>query len=60
MQSFIMENHMGEVIDVYCGGPDIFSGKVETCVDNVLTIEQDGKYTYIAIDKIIAFWRADV
>ncbi|HWR25510.1 MAG TPA: MM0924 family protein [Methanosarcina sp.] len=58
MQAFILENHLGEVIDVYCGGPDIFNGKVEACEGNVLTLEQGGKYTYIAIDKIIALWRA--
>ena len=29
MQSFIVEHHLGEVIDVYCGGPDIFNGKVK-------------------------------
>jgi hypothetical protein len=58
MQSFIVEQLQGEVVDVYCGGPDVFSGKVESCAGNVLTLAQDGKYTYIAIDKIIALWRA--
>jgi hypothetical protein len=57
MQSFIVEHLRGEVVDVYCGGPDVFSGRVESCADNVLTIEQNGKYTYVAIDKIIAIWR---
>jgi hypothetical protein len=60
MQSFIVEHHLGEVIDVYCGGTDIFVGRVEACADNVLTLEHDGKYTHIAIDKIIALWRAQV
>jgi hypothetical protein len=58
MQSFIIEHLLGEFIDVYCGGPDVFNGKVETCANNVLTLEQNGKYTHIAIDKIIAIWRA--
>ncbi|MDY9928032.1 MULTISPECIES: MM0924 family protein [unclassified Methanosarcina] len=57
MQPFIVEHQLGEVIDVYCGGPDIFSGKVEACADNVLTLGKDGKYTHISIDKIIAIWR---
>ena len=57
MQSFIVEHHLGEVVDVYCGGPDVFNGKVEACADNVLTLENKGKYTHIAIDKIIALWR---
>ncbi|WP_394297285.1 DUF6897 domain-containing protein, partial [Methanosarcina mazei] len=26
------------------------------CADNVLTLENDGKLTHIAIDKIIAMW----
>lgn len=60
MQSFIVEHHLGEVIDVYCGGNDIFVGKVEACADNVLTLEHEGKYTHIAIDKIIAIWRAQL
>ena len=54
MQSFIVEHLRGEVIDVYCGGPDVFSGSVESCADNVLCLEQNGRYTYIAMDKIIA------
>jgi len=57
MQSFIVEHLRGEVVDVYCGGPDVFSGRIESCADNVLTLEQNEKYTYIAIDKIIAIWR---
>jgi hypothetical protein len=58
MQSFIVEHLLGEVVNVYCGGPDVFNGKVEACADNVLTLAQDGKFTHIAIDKIIAIWRA--
>lgn len=57
MQSFIVEHLLGEVVDVYCGGPDVFNGKVEACADNVLTLAQDGKFTHMAIDKIIAIWR---
>jgi hypothetical protein len=53
-----VEHHLGEVVDVYCGGPDVFNGKVEACADNVLTLEKNKKYTHIAIDKIIAIWRA--
>lgn len=58
MQPFIVEHLLGEVVDVYCGGPDVFNGKVEACADSVLTLEQNGKYTHIAIDKIIAIWLA--
>ncbi|OED10942.1 hypothetical protein A9239_06840 [Methanosarcina sp. A14] len=57
VQSFIVEHLLGEVVDIYCGGPDVFNGKVEACADNVLTLEHNEKYTHIAIDKIIAIWR---
>jgi hypothetical protein len=56
IQSFIVEHYLNENVDVYCGGPDIFKGKVEACADNVLTLNNEGKYTHIAIDKIIALW----
>ncbi len=59
MQPFIVEHLLGENVDVYCGGPDIFKGKVKACADNVLTLEQGEKYTHIAIDKIIAIWRVE-
>lgn len=59
MQPFIVENLLGENVDVYCGGPDIFRGRVKACADNVLTLEQGEKYTHIAIDKITAVWRAE-
>ncbi len=58
MQSFIVEHLRGEVVDVYCGGPDVFHGRVNSCADNVLTLEENEKHTYIAADKIIAIWRA--
>ena len=58
MQPFIVEHLLAENVDVYCGGPDIFRGRVKACADNVLTLEQDDKYTHIAIDKIIAIWKA--
>ncbi|MDD2439486.1 MAG: hypothetical protein PHD41_04600 [Methanosarcinaceae archaeon] len=56
MQAFIVEHYLGKEVDIYCGGPDVFRGKVEACADNVLTLGKDGKLTHIAIDKIIAVW----
>ena len=56
MQSFIVEQYLNKAVDVYCGGPDIFSGTVESCDDNVLTLNNKGKLTHVAIDKIIALW----
>ena len=56
MQSFIVEHYLNEDVDVYCGGPDVFRGTVKACADNVLTLDNEGKLTHIAIDKIIALW----
>ncbi len=56
MQSFIVEHYLKKDVDVYCGGPDVFRGTVEACADNVLTLNNEGKYTHLAIDKIIAIW----
>ena len=56
MQSFIVEHYLHKAVDVYCGGPDVFRGTVEACADNVLTLNNEGKFTHVAIDKIIAIW----
>ncbi|AKB20677.1 MM0924 family protein [Methanosarcina sp. WH1] len=56
LQSFIVEHYLESAVDVYCGGPDIFKGKVKACADNVLTLENKGKLTHLAIDKIVALW----
>ena len=56
MQSFIVEHYLNKAVDVYCGGPDIFRGTVEACADNVLTLNNEGRFTHLAIDKIIALW----
>ncbi|HWR25511.1 MAG TPA: MM0924 family protein [Methanosarcina sp.] len=56
MQSFIVEQYLNKYVDIYCGGTDVFKGAVQACVDNILTLNNEGKLTYIAIDKIIALW----
>ena len=56
MQSYIVEHYLNKAVEVYCGGPDIFRGTIETCDDNVLTLNNEGKLTHVAIDKIIALW----
>ena len=56
MQSFIVEHYLNMAVGVYCGGPDVFRGTVEACADNVLTLNNKGKYTHVSIDKIIALW----
>ncbi|MHC1624998.1 MAG: MM0924 family protein [Methermicoccaceae archaeon] len=59
MQSFIVEHYLNRNVDVYCGGTDTFNGEVVACADGVLTLEKDGVYTHIAIDKLIAIWGTD-
>lgn len=56
IQSFIVEHFVNKEIYVYCGGPDRFQGKVESCDDGVLTIKKDDRYTHIVTDKIVAMW----
>jgi hypothetical protein len=56
MQTFIVEHYLNKAVDVYCGGPDVFKGTIEACADNVLTLNNEGKFTHVAIDKIIAIW----
>lgn len=56
IQSFIVERCLNKAIDVYCGGPEIFRGTVEACDDNILTLNNEGKLTYVVTDKIIALW----
>jgi hypothetical protein len=55
-QCFIVEHYLNKPVDVYCGGADVFKGTVDACADNVLTLNNEGKYTHVAIDKIIAMW----
>ncbi|WP_292390119.1 MM0924 family protein [Methanosarcina sp. UBA5] len=56
IQSFIVEHYLNKAIQVYCGGPEIFGGTLETYDDNILTLNNEGKLTHVVIDKIIALW----
>ncbi len=55
-QCFITGHYLNKTVDVYCGGTDVFKGTIEACADNVLTLNNNGKYTHVAVDKIIALW----
>lgn len=61
LSKFISEHYIDENVDVYCGPPSNFSGKVIACADDVLTLETEDEgrtfLTHIAIDKIIAIWK---
>ena len=56
---FISEHYINQNVDVYCGPPSNFSGKVIGCADDVLTLESEGKtLTHIFIPHIIAIWKS--
>ncbi len=60
MDDFITTHLYGKEVDVYCGGPDWFKGKVVGASNNILTLEsKKGVYTHITTDKIIALWLKD-
>lgn len=56
MDKFISEHFYRKEIEVYCGGSDIYSGKVIACADGVLSLQTEGKLTFINIAKIISLW----
>jgi hypothetical protein len=57
LQSFIVEHLFEKEVDVYCGGPDVFSGYVTAVADNVLTLHKNGRHTHVNIKKIMAIWK---
>ncbi|MHA1131030.1 MAG: MM0924 family protein [Candidatus Helarchaeota archaeon] len=58
MDKFISEHFYQKTIEVYCGGngKDVYHGRVLACADGVLTLQAEGKLTFINIDKIISLW----
>lgn len=56
MDKFISEHMYKKEIEVYCGGSDIYRGKVIACADKVLTLQAEGKLTFINIKKIVSLW----
>ncbi|MHA1266439.1 MAG: MM0924 family protein [Candidatus Helarchaeota archaeon] len=56
MDKFISEHMYRKEIEVYCGASDVYKGKVVACADGVLTLQSNGKLTFINIKKIISLW----
>jgi len=58
---FLSEHYINQIVDVYCGQPSNFSGKVLACADEVLTLEtskgSEKTLTHISIPHIIAVWK---
>ena len=53
---FISEHFINKEIEVYLAKDEILSGKVLSCVDDVLTLLNEGKYTFINIPYIKFLW----
>jgi len=54
MEEFIVQDFLGKVATIYCGGIATFKGKVKECENGFVQLEIiQGRYTSIAIDKII-------
>jgi hypothetical protein len=50
---------IGKKIDVYCGGASSLRGEVLKVERDVLHLrDDDGKYCYVAVSKIIVVWEA--
>jgi len=56
LDKFISEHMFQKKVEVYMGEKDVFSGTVIACADGVLTLEKDGKLTFININLIKCLW----
>ncbi len=58
MEDFLAR-FIGKKIDVYCGGASSLRGEVLKVESDVLHLrDDDGKYCYVAVSKIIVVWEA--
>jgi hypothetical protein len=50
---------IGKKLDIYCGGGSSLRGEVLKVEMGVLHLrDDDGKFCYVAVDKIVAVWEA--
>ena len=57
MDEFVNTHLWGKEVDVCCGAPDWFKGKVISSANNILTLEsKKGVYTHVTVDRILALW----
>ena len=50
---------IGKNLDIYCGGGSSLRGEVLKVEMGVLHLrDDDGKFCYVAVDKIVAVWEA--
>ncbi|MDG6222222.1 MAG: hypothetical protein QCH99_03065 [Candidatus Bathyarchaeota archaeon] len=55
IDEFINTHLWGKDVDVYCGGPDGFKGKVISAVNKILTLETKKVYTHVTVDKSLHY-----
>ena len=52
-QNFILTHFMHKNIKIYCGHKgEAYLGEVVECADGIVTLERDGKKTFIACNMI--------
>ncbi|MHA1309956.1 MAG: MM0924 family protein [Candidatus Helarchaeota archaeon] len=56
IDKFISEHYINKEIEIYLGKNEILSGTVVSCIDQVLTLLKDGKYTFVSIHHIKCLW----
>ena len=58
MEDFL-SRMIGRKLDIYCGGGSSLRGEVLKVEMGVLHLrDADGKYCYVAVDKIVVVWEA--
>ena len=58
MEDFL-SRMIGKQLDIYCGGGSSLRGEVLKVEMGVLHLrDDDGKFCYVAADKIVAVWEA--
>ncbi len=55
VETFIVENFMGKKLTINCGNDDVFTGVVEDCLNNVLTLRGEHTLVYINVERIVSF-----
>ena len=55
----LLSKMIGKKIDIYCGGGSSLRGEVLKLEEGVLHLkDEDGKLTYVSVDKIHVVWEA--
>ena len=55
----LLSQMINRQIDIFCGGSSSLRGKVMKVESGLLHLkDQDGKMSYVAVDKIVVVWEA--